>query len=123
MHHLPPLPGPGRKLAYQAMRHGPGSAAVMSHKPVSIAETMQMAIKYVLAGLPLSERFSASALVGLVNRHAGKPFVLGQINPNDALWLSSAQRDGVFPKNDTVQNLVSLTDLATVALSLGMSPP
>ena len=105
------------------MHHGQGSAALMSHKPVPIADTMQKGFKIVLAGFPLSERFSASALVGLVNRHAGKPFVLGQINPNDALWLTSAQRDGVFPSNDTVQNLVSLTALATVALSLGMSPP
>ena len=60
--------------------------------------------------------------MGLVNRHAGKPVVLGQTNPNDALWLSSAQEDGIIPINDTVQNLASLKDLATLALGQGMSP-
>lgn len=60
--------------------------------------------------------------MGLVNRHAGKPVVLGQINPNDALWLSSAQEDGIISSNDTVQNLASLKDLTTLALGQGMSP-
>ena len=60
--------------------------------------------------------------MGLLNRHAGEPFVLGKINPNDALWLSSAQEDGIIPSNATVQNVASLKDLGTLALGQGMSP-
>ncbi len=48
--------------------------------------------------------------------------MLGKINPNDALWLGSAQEDGILPSNDTVQNLASLKDLATLAVGQGMSP-
>ena len=57
--------------------------------------------------------------MGLVNRHAGKPLILGKVNPNDDLWLASAQQGGGLPSNDTVQNLVSLTDLAALAVGQG----
>ncbi len=71
------------------------------------------------SGLPLPQRFPASVLIGLINRHAAKPAVLGLINPNDALWLITAQQDGGIPINDTVQTLSSLADLTAIALSQG----
>ena len=45
--------------------------------------------------------------------------MLGLINPNDAVWLITAQQDGGLPSNDTVQALSSLADLTAIALDQG----
>ena len=111
------------RSAIHAMHHEQAFFTDTSHSFASMSHARVLKYWSVYStGLPPPERFSASALVGLVNRHAGKPFILGKINPNDALWLSSAQEDGILPSNDTVQNVASLKDLATLALGQGMLP-
>lgn len=92
---------------------------VVSLRSILQHETCVSIIPTAATGLPLPQRLAASAVVGLVNRDAGRPFALGVISANDALWLKDAQQGGGLPSNDTVQKVPTLTNLIAIALRLG----